>query len=173
MKRLVIVGATGTGKSTFARKIGQRLGLPVIELDDLYWLPGWLRQQPDVFHARVRDIADQENWIMSGNYGTIKTMVWPLADAVIWLDYSFTLTFLRLFRRSLSLALSHQPICNGNREDLTHLFSKNSIVLWLFKSFWVKRREYGISFSNPETYACPRMIRLTSPQEAKTLLETL
>src|SRR5579863_2517457 len=86
LRRVVILGGSGTGKSTLARELGQHIGLPVVHLDVLYWRPGW--QEPDTagFRARTAAAIAGDAWISEGNYRETFDLRLPRADTVIILE---------------------------------------------------------------------------------------
>ncbi|WP_438278757.1 DNA topology modulation protein [Nitrobacter sp.] len=87
MHRILVMGSSGAGKSTFARKLAAITGIPTISLDALYWKPGWMPSEDAEFDARVAAAANAPRWIMDGNYlshaGRLRR---DLADTAIWLD---------------------------------------------------------------------------------------
>lgn len=87
MQRVLVIGISGAGKSTFARKLAQRTGLPLIHLDREFWHPGWTITPRDEWRARVAELARREAWIMDGSYGASLDIRLPRADAVVWFDY--------------------------------------------------------------------------------------
>ncbi|CAG0943910.1 partial gluconokinase, partial [Anaerolineae bacterium] len=95
MKRISVVGVTGSGKTTFARQLAQRLGYPHIEMDALHWEPNWVQAPWDVFRARVDLALHGDTWVIDGNYSRARDIVWERADAVIWLDYALPLVLWR------------------------------------------------------------------------------
>ena len=68
MERILVMGSSGSGKSTFARRLSTMTGIPMVSLDALYWRPGWIPSDPAEFEERVTDVACQPRWIMDGNY---------------------------------------------------------------------------------------------------------
>jgi adenylate kinase family enzyme len=87
MRRVVILGNSGTGKSTFARKLGERLGLPVIHLDVLYYGPAWAAGDPAAFRERVAQATTEAAWIVDGAFLTlVGDLTLPKADLVLWLE---------------------------------------------------------------------------------------
>lgn len=72
MKRIIIIGWSGSGKSTFAQRLGKKLNIEVIHLDKIYHLPGWQQMDSDKFREIVSDLVKKEEWIIDGHYG--KTM---------------------------------------------------------------------------------------------------
>jgi adenylate kinase family enzyme len=87
MERILVMGSPGSGKSTFARRLSQATGIPVVSLDALYWKPGWQPSDAAEFGARVAEVVDRPRWIIDGDYiwwaGDVRRGV---ADAVIWFD---------------------------------------------------------------------------------------
>lgn len=102
MKRVAVVGSSGAGKSTFARELGARLGLPVLALDEHYWRPGW--QRPDRERWRREQVAlltSQPRWIADGNYGSTLDARLPLVDTVVLLDLNRWVCLRRVLHRNL------------------------------------------------------------------------
>lgn len=126
MQRIVILGNAGSGKSTLARALGARLGLPVVHLDTLFWEPGWVEADAEVFRERVRHAVAPDTWVCEGNYArrTFDLRL-PRADLVIWLDTPRWTCLRRVIARSFSkqprtdLAAGCQE--QHNREFLTFL----------------------------------------------------
>lgn len=173
MPRIVIVGTTGTGKSTLAAHVASRLHIPHIDLDDLFWEPGWQGRPDDIFIPAVAKAAAGENWAISGNYTRAQGEIFPRAQTVVWLDYGFFRTLWQLLRRSLRRASSGEMICNGNHETLAKLFSADSIILWFFKTWAKNRRKYGDMFAHPGLYPHHTYIRLRHPRQTEIWLQTL
>jgi adenylate kinase family enzyme len=101
MQRILVWGAPGTGKSTLARAMGSRLGLPVIHLDAEYWRPGWVEPAKDEWAAQVARLAAREAWVMDGNYSGTWELRLPRAEAVVWLDLPRRLYLARTLRRTV------------------------------------------------------------------------
>ncbi len=88
MRRVLVLGSSGSGKSTFARRLSAATRIPMVSLDALYWQPGWRPADPFSFERRVTDAANEPTWIMDGNYlsqgaGALRR---ALADTIIWFD---------------------------------------------------------------------------------------
>ncbi len=69
MRRILLVGPGGAGKSTLARRLSERLGLSLVHLDALYWRPGWVEPPKDVWRRMVEELLRDEAWVMDGNFG--------------------------------------------------------------------------------------------------------
>src|SRR5260370_14118417 len=87
--RIVVVGTTGAGKTTLARRIAALMELPHIELDAINWQSGWRDltwHDPAEFVRRVAQAIEAEAWVVDGNYGSVRD-VWQRATHLAWLDY--------------------------------------------------------------------------------------
>lgn len=173
MQRIVILGVTGSGKTTFGRKLATRLGCAATDLDDLHWLPGWTERPTPEFYALAEKAAQNSQWVIIGNYSKIRPAVWPHADTFIWLDYPFPRVFWQLLRRSVLRAIDKNPICNGNIESWRQFFSKKSIMIWLFTSYRRVGRNYGEIFAASGNSPNISYIRFKSPQAAEAWLQNL
>lgn len=87
-RRIIIIGNGGAGKSTLARELGEKLGLPVVHLDKLWWLPDWVTRTPEEFDALLEKELAEPKWIMDGNYHRTLSMRLRYADLCIFLDYA-------------------------------------------------------------------------------------
>jgi hypothetical protein len=69
MKRIMVIGCCGSGKSTLSLKIQRITGLPLFHLDQYYWQPNWSEPSKEKWEKIVADLANKEEWIIDGNYG--------------------------------------------------------------------------------------------------------
>lgn len=90
MKRLLVVGVSGSGKSTLARAISKRLSLPFVPSDDFWWEPGWQPASNESLVAKVTEVADRDQWVLESNFDTLRHLLWPRADLIVWLDLKST-----------------------------------------------------------------------------------
>lgn len=119
MRRVVIVGNSGGGKSTLARRLGDKLGLPVIHLDVLFWKPGWTESDDDEFHARVLGALAAPAWVCDGNFGGSWHLRMPLADTIVWIDQPAWLCVFRAIRRVFRYREGARPdMAEGCRETI-------------------------------------------------------
>lgn len=99
MKRVLVVGCSGAGKSVFARQLGEILNLPVIHLDRLQWLAGWIPRDKEEFRRLQLDAMEGSSWIVDGNYGATLDLRVPKEDTIFWLDYPGALCLYRAIKR--------------------------------------------------------------------------
>ncbi|MFN0073508.1 MAG: shikimate kinase [Chloroflexota bacterium] len=145
MRRICIIGATGSGKSTLGRAIAERLGLRYVELDALHWDPGWTEAPPEIFLQRIAQAVRDDGWVTDGNYSLARPLTLDRADTIIWIDLPFWTTLGRLVMRTVRRLLTGEELWNGNRERLwTQLFSRDSIFLWLIKTYPQRQEEYPV-----------------------------
>lgn len=101
MQRILVMGSSGSGKSTFAQRLSATTGIPFVSLDAIYWKPGWVASDNAEFHQRVTEVALRPRWIMDGNYisngaGELRRQA---CDGVIWFDLSRRTCMLGIARR--------------------------------------------------------------------------
>jgi adenylate kinase family enzyme len=168
--RVLIYGVTGSGKTTMARQIAERTGLPWHSVDDLTWEPGWVGVPTDEQRRRIAAICAGERWILDAAYSAWSEVVLERVQLIVALDYPRWLSLGRLVWRTLRRTVEHQPVCNGNTESVRQTFSRNSIIVWHFKSFARKRARMRAWAADP---AGPEVVRLTSPALARSWLANL
>jgi energy-coupling factor transporter ATP-binding protein EcfA2 len=172
MRRVSVVGMTGSGKTTFAKALATALGIPYVELDALFWQAGWQESSVDDFRARVGSAVAEDAWVIDGNYWSrIGGLVWTRADTVVWLDPPFVPRFANLLWRTLRRSWSRVELWNGNRESFRGAFlSRDSLLLFALRTAPGGRRRGEARLAQPE-YAHLRVHRLRSPAEADRWLQ--
>jgi len=170
LRRINVVGTTGSGKTTVARHLARLLGVPHIELDALFWKANWQKTPDEEFLPRVDRETDRPAWVLDGNYSRTRSIVWPKADTVVWLDYSFLRVLGQLLLRTLRRAVTREPMWEGCVEDWrTALLSRQSILLWCLQTYWKRRKTYPKVFSRPE-HGHLTIVRLRTPRETRRWL---
>lgn len=101
MKRVIVIGSGGSGKSTFARDLGERSGIDVIHLDREYWRPNWDAMPADEWQGTVAEMLKRDRWIMDGNFGGTREMRMRAADTIIFLDLPRRVCLYRIFKRTI------------------------------------------------------------------------
>lgn len=168
--RIVIVGVTGSGKTTLGQKLSTILGIPFVELDAVHWLPNWEMVERETFRQKVAEIVAADSWIVDGNYRKARDIIWARATTLIWLDYSFPVSFWQLIKRTMRRMITNEALWNGNRENFRlTFFSKDSILLWSIQSYGSFRKSYPELLAQPEN-AHLQVIRLHAPKETRRFL---
>jgi adenylate kinase family enzyme len=172
-QRVAVVGTSGSGKTTMAQRLAERLGVPHVELDALHWGPEWTPAPRDVFRQRVAQALCGHAWTTDGNYSAVRDVVWSRAEAIVWLDYSLQVILWRVTTRTFRRVITQETLWGENRERIsTSFFSRDSIILWALRTYRRRRREYPSLFTQPE-YAHLQIVHLRSPRLARRWLESL
>ena len=168
MQRILVIGSSGTGKSTLARQLASKLALPVIHLDKEYWLPGWVAPEPDAWQTRVEELVAREAWVMDGNYsGTFAVRV-PRADAIVWLDLPRRIFFPRAVWR---IAKGYGRV----RPDLPPGCPEKIDLEFLFKWVWTyptRSRPRTLSLLETLQGRMPIVV-LRTPREVRAFVDGL
>jgi len=166
LQRINVVGTSSVGKTTFARDLAARLDLPYVELDALYWEPGWTEASSDVMRSRVAAAIQPVGWVVDGNYGIVRDLVWARADTVVWLDYPLRTILWRYLTRTLRRIRTGEELWpgTGNRERLSmHLLQRDGLLWWILGTYRRRRRDFPrLLAEHPGIDA----VRLGSPREA-------
>ena len=142
MKRIVIIGTSCSGKTTLGAELSRVLDIPHIELDDIHWRPGWIEIPNEEMRDLVLKEIEKDTWIVVGNYGFVRDIIWSRADTIIWLNYSFPVVWLRALKRTIRRVFIKDVVCNGNVETFKRsFFRSDSILLWVLTTFHRRRRE--------------------------------
>lgn len=172
MERILVVGSTGAGKSTLARALGDRLGVPYHEMDALYFTgPGWAvngRLTEDV--ARI---AAGPRWIIDSlGYPDVRDLLWDRADTVVWLDYGRPVVMPRVLRRSLRRTITRESLFGGNRETWRDWLTRDHPAWWAWSHHPTRRREIGDRVGDPR-FAPLSVRRFGRPRETAAWLATV
>jgi adenylate kinase family enzyme len=128
MQKVLVIGPGGAGKSTFANRLGEILGITVVHLDSLYWQPGWVEPPKSEWLATVAEVLGRDAWIMDGNYsGTLEVRL-KACDAVVFLDLPRRLCLWRVVRRAAKYRNQTRPdMAKGCPERLSLAF-----LVWIW-----------------------------------------
>ena len=172
IKRINVVGTSGSGKSTFGRKLAELLQLPFVEMDRLHWGPNWQETPPDEMLLKVQQVTDGTHWVLDGNYLKTTPVKWKHVQLVVWLDMSFPRTIYRVTSRCLKRVWNRTEIWpdTGNRESIaTSFFSRDSVILWAITSYRNHMLHYPEVMSSPD-YSHIWFVRLRTPRECDEFL---
>ena len=124
-KRILVIGPCGAGKSTFSKKLNKILKLPLIHLDTYYHKPNWQEPKREDWEKTVRKLANQEEWIMDGNFSVSFDIRIPRSDTIIYLDYSSVRCCLRVLKRNIIYyGRTRSDMATGCKEDFNLDFLK-------------------------------------------------
>jgi adenylate kinase family enzyme len=128
MKKILVIGSGGAGKSTLAHQLGQMLNIEVLHLDKFYWQPGWVEMPKSEWLKTVEELLSRNAWIMDGNYsGTLDIRI-EACDTIIFLDMARTLCLWRVLKRVLMYRNQSRPdMAEGCRERFSLDF-----ILWIW-----------------------------------------
>lgn len=99
MKKILIIGSCGAGKSTLSKRLHKILGIDIIHLDQHYWKPNWTKTDNEEWQKKVEELVKGERWVMDGNYRSTIDQRLPQADTIIWLDFSRWICCYRILKR--------------------------------------------------------------------------
>ena len=173
--RIVVVGTSGAGKTTLARRIAALLELRYIELDAINWQSGWrdlTRHDPEEFVRRVSEAIEAEAWVVDGNYGPVRERVWQCATHLVWLDYERPVIMARVIPRSLIRAILRTELWAGNRERWRHMLRPSHPIRWAWSTWDRRRRETAELLAQRE---CAHLVvlRLRRPREVESAVNRL
>ncbi len=170
--RINVIGVSGSGKSTFAKRLSALTGIRHVEMDALFWKPGWTGTGDDEFLAKLEQALEGDEWILDGNYSRTQPVKWQRATMVVWVDYPFHRTLWQAVRRAFGRASTKEEIWpgTGNRESFRKsFFSKDSIIWWTITSYGRQRERYPKAMVDP-AWRHLRFVRLQSPSAADAFL---
>lgn len=177
LNRVVVVGCSGSGKTTTAREIARRLGYPHMEMDAVMHDGGWNATPDDVFITRLTEFASQERWVMDGNYTShgAGDAIWPMADTIVWTDPPKRVVMARVIRRTLKRTITREELWNGLREPLANLYKRDpyeNIIVWAWTTYDHVREKYEKAMTDG-SWAHATIHRLQTPSETKDFLAEL
>jgi adenylate kinase family enzyme len=171
--RVIVVGTTCCGKTTFARRLAKTLGVPHIELDALYWLPDWKPREESQFRELVREALAGERWVIDSNYSRLQDLIFRRATILIWLNFSFPRVLLRGLTRTIRRVVIAEAVYAGNKESFRRAFlSQDSILWWLVTTYHKRRRRYGRVFA-ASTYPDLAKLEFRTPSTSEKYLRSV
>jgi adenylate kinase family enzyme len=167
MNRIMVVGNAGAGKSTFARRLGAKLAVPVVHLDSHFWRPGW--QIPDLltWRQQLATLAASSAWVMDGNYINTFDIRMPRADSLVWLDHPRGICMRRVLMRTImGYGRTRPDLADDCPDRFDMAFLR---YIWGFPANQRPRIVAGIAQYGDHL----SVIRLSCDREAENFLTTL
>ena len=169
MERVVVVGAAGSGKTTLARAVAASLGVEAVDVDDLFWEPGWVQSDPEKLRAQVDAITSGDRWVVAGNYTNhLKDLLWHRADTLIWLDLPRRTAYRRMLVRCLRDAVARRELWPGCRQTWLTPW-RTGLLRFAWRQRAIYHERYTALLAEPEC-AHLDVIRLGSDAEVAAWL---
>lgn len=102
MKRILVIGSPGSGKSTVAKALSKKYDIPVIHLDKLFWKSGWVQTSHEEFDKKLLSELEKDEWVIDGNYSRTLDLRLKYADTVIFFDYPTYICVWRVIKRVIT-----------------------------------------------------------------------
>ena len=167
MKRIMIVGSGGAGKSTLALQIGKKLNLPVVHLDREFWRPGWTMPSKEEWTTTVSNLIQNDKWILDGNFDRSIATRLQAADTLIYLDFHPLLCLFRVIKRRIKHHSTHRPdMTPGCNEQLDRKF-----LTWILR--FRKDSDPGIRSAIEKYGSGKKILILRSPSEVCQFLNQI
>ena len=171
MERIMVVGiSAGVGKSTFARRLGDILGIEVTHLDALFWKPGWVEATLEEFAAPQRKIVKKPQWIIEGNYSNTFELRLQHADTIIYLELPLYVCLYRVLKRWLTnLGKTRPDMGKGCKEQMEWGFLKFIITTYHARKSKMEDRMSRFQSLGPEK----KVYKLKNKREISAFLENM
>lgn len=164
MRKILIIGSGGAGKSTLARRLHDAIGIEVIHLDKVFWRPNWVETPKDEWEKTVENLLKKDSWIMDGSFSGTLEMRFAACDTVIFLDLPRTVCVRQAFTRFLFYKGNSRPdMAEGCDEKFDMKFYK---WIWDFP----KRTKPKVEALIKQFQDTKKIIRLTSKEEIENFL---
>jgi adenylate kinase family enzyme len=164
-QRIQLIGCSGAGKTTLGLELAACLHVPFVDLDELYWEPGWVGVGHAELARRLAPTLAGDAWVVAGNYTkTTERDVWPRLTQLVVLDLPLPTLLRRTARRSAQRVITGQPCCNGNRETLRHALGHDAPLRYTLRVWKGRHARYAALGSEPRL-AQAELLRLKSEAE--------
>lgn len=165
MRKVLLIGSGGAGKSTLARNISARTGLPLVHLDALYWRAGWVEPPKDEWRRTVEALLREDAWVMDGNYGGTLDLRLAACDTVVYLNLPTWLCLWRVLKRRIAHRGTHRPeMAPGCNERL------NAEFLWWILTYRMKNHRAMLRRLAAAEGRGKRVVVLDSPRAVAEFL---
>ena len=147
MERILIIGGNGSGKTTFAKALAEKTGLPLVHLDSLYWKENWESVGREVFDARLEVELNKPKWILDGNMNRTLPHRLEYCDTVFYLDFSSLACLFGVISRTIKYYGKTRPDMGANCPERISLGFYKDAFLYNRK---FRKKYYGIMKEHPE-----------------------
>lgn len=166
-KRIIIIGNSGSGKTTISCQLGELLKLPVVHLDKEYWKEGWVRPPKEEWNEKIKTLVSNSEWIMDGIFSDSLEIRLIRADTVIFLDYNRFVCLYGALKRWLTYFGKSRPdVAESCIEKIDFVLLK--WVLWTFPNKSRKNIIYHLSIYNDKN-----LIIIKNRKALKQFLKTI
>ncbi|MEJ0053890.1 MAG: hypothetical protein WDN10_04175 [bacterium] len=161
-KRIAVVGVSASGKSTFARRLATKTGLPLTHIDAVMWKPGWDYIGDEETVRQLKEISKQDEWIIEGfiDKNALEAVL-TRAESIIYLDYPRYIPAWRYIKRWFKHRKNPRPELEGSPEKFSFEF---------LKRVWDKKEVYRLNEFIKKMPDTSKILRLKLPKEANTFL---
>jgi adenylate kinase family enzyme len=172
MRRINVTGTSCSGKTTLARELARRLGVPHVEFDALFWGADWTPVPPETFRHRLMLALAGDAWVSDGGFESSRDITWSRVDTVVWLDYPMRTVLARWARRTVRRIRTQEEFWpgTGNRESVRNALRRNGLLWWILSTHRGRRSRM---LQRMRERSDLRWIRLRSPKETDAWLATV
>lgn len=170
-RRINVRGVSGSGKSTFAKRLAGILDYKYVEFDAINWQPGMVPLPDEEFRNRVRHAISGEDWVADGNYGSVRDIVMGRIDTLVWLDYGYRTVAPRIIGRTFRRIFRRELLWGHSREGFKTFFCRENIILWSLTRVRKYQKMVGETFASMPAESI--RIKFSAPAEAEAWLQAL
>jgi len=164
-KRIIVIGISASGKSTFSRKLSKKLKLPLTLMDEIMWEPEWNYIGDEAILNKLKKISLDDQWIIEGYISKeAKGFLFERANKIIYLDYHPFVGAFRYIRRWWKHRKKPRPELKGSPETFSFEF---------LKLVWTKGEASSLNKFVEEVKPTSKVIRFTNPREAEDFIQQI
>lgn len=177
LNRVVVLGSSGSGKTTVARRLASSINAPHLEMDSVFHRYGWADDAPDDFLPILEEFTRADRWVVDGNYTShgVREVVWPKADTFVWLDTPRITAMRRVIGRTLRRVITREKLWGSVKEPFTNLYSRDpykNIIVWTWTRHAHTRQNYEATLA-AGSWAHATVYRLHTPGDVDRFLESV